>query len=161
MLFELPADTYHIDASLPAGLTTADAAFRTPERLFEVRTDTRGCEANIRVLADGQLSGVLVNAQGKPVRGFVRALVVDVAIDPLLSSVVIHETKADGRFRLPFLAPGKYRLVVSPERGGQIDYKVRVYYPGTISESDAQGFELQTGEHVDSIRFVVPEEVGN
>ena len=94
-------------------------------------------------------------------RGSVRALVVDVAIDPLLSSVVSHETEADGRFRLPLLAPGKYRLVVSPERVGQIDYKVRVYYPGTISESDAQVFELQTGEHVDSIRFVVPEKVEN
>jgi hypothetical protein len=158
---ELPADTYHIEASLPAGLTIADAAFRTPKRLFEVRTDTRGCEANIRVLADGQLSRVLVNAQGRPVRGSIRAIVVDVAIDPLQSSVVSHETEADGKFRLPFLAPGKYRLVVSPERVGQIDYKVRVYYPGTISESDAHVFELQTGEHIDSIRFVVPENVGN
>lgn len=149
----LPADSYYVQASLPSGLTT----FPSPTRVYEVGTDTRGCEADIRVLADGRLTGSLVDEYGRPVRGLVRALIVSDEIEPLLRSVVSHETNSDGKFRLPFLAPGKYRIVASPERGGHIDDTVRFYYPGTGSENDAYVFELQMGEHIDTIRFVIPE----
>jgi hypothetical protein len=68
-----------------------------------------------------------------------------------------HETEADGRFRLPLSAVGKYRISVSPHRDGKIDYGRTIYYPGVTSNDEARIFDLKIGEHVDSLRFVIPE----
>jgi hypothetical protein len=155
---DLPADTYRIEPVPPVGMTMAEVALRTPVRKFEIRTDTRGCEANLRLLNDGEFSGVLVSPAGKPVRGLVRGLRVDESIPEPERVVVSHETEADGRFRLPLIAPGKYRICVSPQRDGKIDYSRKIYYPGVTNSTEARTFDLGIGERVDRLRFVIPEE---
>jgi hypothetical protein len=139
-------------------MTRAEAALRSPVRNFEIRTDTRGCEANLRLLNDGALSGVLVSPAGKPVRGLVRALRADESIPEPQRVVVFHETEADGRFLLPLIAPGKYQISVSPQRDGKIDYSRNIYYPGVTSSTEARTFDVGIGERVDRLRFVIPQE---
>ncbi len=155
---DLPADTYRIEPVPPPGSRTAEMALRTPVRRFDVRTDTRSCEANIRLVNDGELSGVLVNAEGRPVRGLVRGLIVDETVPEAQRVVVFHETEADGRFRLPLIASGKYQISVSPMRAGGIDYKRVIYFPGVASSSDARTFEMRPGDRIDSLRMVIAEE---
>ena len=138
-------------------MRTAEAALRSPVRTFEIRTDTRGCEANLRLVNDGELSGILVDPAGKPVRGLVRGLRADEKIPEPQRVVVSHETEADGRFRLPLIAAGKYQISVSPYRDGRIDYSRTMYYPGVTSNRDARIFDLKTGERIDSLRFAIPD----
>lgn len=153
----LPADIYRIEPVVPPGLTPAQTAIRTSTRTFDVKTDTRGCEANIRLFNDGELSGVLVASDGRTVRGLVRAFRLDDSIPEPQRSVASYETEVDGRFRLQMINEGKYYIGVSQYRDGRVDYRHTIYYPGVNTSKAAHVFDLKTGEHVDRLRFVIPE----
>jgi hypothetical protein len=117
----LPTDTYRIEPAPPAGLTTAEAALRLPVPDLAITAGTRGCEANIRLLNDSELSGALVDGLGRPVRGMVRALTTDESIPEPARMVDAHETAANGHFRLRLLPAGKYRIAVWPYQDGKFD----------------------------------------
>ncbi|MFN0104261.1 MAG: collagen binding domain-containing protein [Bryobacteraceae bacterium] len=144
----LPPDKYRVQAVLPSGLTTADS------EPVELGPNTRGCQANIRVLDDGRISGSVVNGKGEPLRAYVAVIPEDE--EPAAGAIASHTTSEDGRFRLPLLPAGRYFLYSIPEIDGRINHRgQRIYYPGTSIPAEAKVIELGLGEHVDFIRFVV------
>jgi hypothetical protein len=153
----LPPDKYRVEAVLPSGLTTGEAEFGLASQSLELGPNTRGCQANIRVSADGRISGSVVNEKGEPRRAYVAVIPADGVPEPTTGAIVSQTTSESGQFRLPLLPAGRYFLVYSPEIGGQIAYRHRIYYRGTSVPADAKVIELQLGEHADSVRLVIPD----
>jgi hypothetical protein len=154
---DLPPGKYRVEAVLPSGLTTGEAAFGRSGPPLEIGPRTRGCQANIRALPDGRISGVVVNGTGEPRRAYVAAIRVDDRPESPLGAISSHTTSGDGRFTLPLLPAGRYYLVYAPEIAGKIDHRQRIYYPGTSTPAEARVIELELGEHRDSVRIVVPD----
>jgi len=154
---DLPPDKYRIEAVLPSGLTTGSAEFGFTGPSVELGTNVRGCQANIRVLTDGRISGVVLNRNGEPRRAYVAVIPADQQPQSTFGAIASHTTSGDGRFRLPLLPAGRYYLLYSPEIAGKINHQQRIYYPGTSVPTEAKVIELGFGEHVDSIRLVVPD----
>jgi hypothetical protein len=150
----LPLDKYRVEAVLPSGLSTGEAEFGFAGQSLEPGPNTRGCQANIRVLMDGRISGFVLNRKGEPRRAYVAVIPVDRQPE---SPIASHTTSGDGRFRLPLLPAGRYFLVYAPEIAGQINLRQRIYYPGTSIPAEAKVIEFELGEHLDSIRLVVPD----
>jgi hypothetical protein len=153
----LPVDTYRVEPVLPAGLTTAEAALGRTRRSLELGPNSKGCQTNIRVFTDGRISGLVLNKSGEPRRAFVGVIPADRQPQKILGTVVSDTTSGDGRFRLPLLSAGRYILVYSPESAGRINHQQRFYYPGASVPAEAKVIELAPGEHLDSIRLVVPD----
>jgi len=154
---DLPPDQYRVGAMLPSGMTSGEAAFGRAGSSLELGPNTRGCQANFRVLSNGRISGLVVNGKGEPRRAYVGAIRVDDRPESPLGALSSDTTSGDGRFSLPLLPAGRYYLVYAPEIAGKIDYQHRIYYPGTLVPAEANVVELELGEHVDSIRIVVPD----
>jgi hypothetical protein len=55
------------------------------------------------------------------------------------------------------LPPGKYRIAVAPYRYGRVDYRRTIYYPAAAKTEDVQIFDVKIGEHMETIRFIVPD----
>jgi hypothetical protein len=61
----------------------------------------------------------------------------------------------DGKFSLPHLPPGRYRLVFVPKIGGHMNFRQKFYWPpSNAANSDA--IEISLGQHVDDVRFEIP-----
>ena len=155
----LPRDTYHVEQELPAGLSRTQS--KTGESLgIEVDDKTgagAGCQVDIFVRPDGQISGTVVDGSGKGVPGFVTIQ----PADPTARQVAMSRgglpgcDTADGNFSLPQLAPGRYRLVFHPSVGNSISFQQTFYWPRLSDSPHSIAIELALGQHIDNVRFEV------
>ena len=70
------------------------------------------------------------------------------------NSVTGDETE-DGKFSLPQLPPGRYRLVFSPKTTRGFNSQQKFYWPAS-GAANSGAIEISLGQHVDNVRFEVP-----
>jgi len=155
----LPPDTYHLEQDLPAGLAIAHG---TEPKPFVIEPDDKrdssfGCRVDIYVRPDGQISGIVVDATGNGVPGFLTL----VPTDPEEAKAAFQrgglpgDETADGKFSLPQLPPGRYRLVFSPKIGSRVNLQQKFYWPAS-NAANSGAIEISLGQHVDNVRFEIP-----
>src|SRR6266446_4457924 len=155
----LPPDTYRLEETLPTGFSLARTA--EPQPFIITAADKQvsnfGCLVNVYVRPDGQISGIVVDLAGRGVPGF---LTLEPA-DPKEAAAAHQrgglpgDDTEDGKFSLPQLPPGRYRLVFSPKIGGRANLRQKFYWPpGNAANLGA--IEIGLGQHVDNVRFEIP-----
>jgi hypothetical protein len=144
----LPADTYRLEIDLPAGLSTFQQSAGKPiEITIGNDQNSRGCAVDVFARPDGRISGVVIDADGKPVPGFITII----SADPKQAQTdrqrggLPGDDSNDGKFRLTQLPPGRYRLIFYRKVNGQISFRDR----SVQSEPIDVGF----GQHVENFQF--------
>jgi len=155
----LPPDTYHLEETLPTGFSLARTAEPQPFVITAADKQVPGFACNLDVYAkpDGQISGTVVDVSGKGVPGF---LTLEPA-DPKEAAAAHQrgglpgDDTEDGKFSLPQLPPGCYRLVFIPKIGGHMNFRQKFYWPPSDA-ANSGSIEIGLGQHIDNIRFEVP-----
>ncbi len=138
----LPAGTYQIEPVLPAGF-----AHGAPTSV-----DVSGgvaCRLDQFAIADGQIEGTVVNSAGIPIAGFITIQPADpseAAASRQRGGLPGDEVGPDGKFSLPHLPPGRYRLVYQP------NFRTTYYWPA----DPAEAIDLALGQHITALQFKVP-----
>jgi hypothetical protein len=155
----LPGDTYRIEQDLPPGLSTWQSKTGEPVTVKVDHTDRAGagCQVDVFARPDGEISGIVINAAGVGVPGFVTIE----PVDPKEAQVAMkrgglpgYDTD-DGRFSLPSIPPGRYRLVFRPTIKGAVSFQHAFYWPSPSNISNPAAIELGFGEHIENVRFEV------
>lgn len=107
------------------------------------------CPVNFHLFWDGQLAGTVVNNLSQPMSGWITAEYVDPAVS---NPRAVQVTVKDGRFEIPRLWPGRYRLTFLADSG---DSPQTFYYPGTKEKNGSTLIEVGEGLHVDNLQFVI------
>ena len=155
----LPPDTYHLEETLPTGFSLARTAEPQPFVITAADKQVPGFACNLDVYAkpDGQISGVVVDLAGRGVPGF---LTLEPA-DPKEAAAAHQrgglpgDDTEDGKFSLPQLPPGCYRLVFIPKIWGHKNFRQKFYWPPS-NATNSGSIEIGLGQHIDNIRFEVP-----
>jgi hypothetical protein len=163
---DLPAGTYKVTVTPPKGLALAgpplprehhhppppwSVALTNPSECAEVWTWPR---------TDAQISGVLLNSNGRPADDeAIELIAADNATrrDKQIPHVSVR-TDADGRFTFAFIAPGRYLAGVNlknPPPASQVDH--RSYHPGVTDPSRATVVSIDTGSRVQLTPFQAPQ----
>lgn len=121
--------------------------------------DARGCaEAQANVYPDGRVSGRVLDASGKPVRGLTVDLTIPRPSDRGPTGPDADRLRAvtgtDGRYEVAGVPPG--RFVVGISAGREPAHTLRAYHPGVTQESDAARFTVPEGGRVALGDFVIP-----
>jgi hypothetical protein len=119
-----------------------------------VRAGGAACRVDSFVRADGQITGTVVDASGKAIPGFVTIRPADQSSDPAEAAEAQrrggmpgHRTGLDGKFFLPELPAGRYRLVFHPITGARLDFRTTFYWPSDPGDA----INLAFGQHIDSV----------
>jgi hypothetical protein len=142
---DLPPGTYTLRVTPPKGLAFAGPPLPRREhypsmRPFTLTNPSECVESWPWLLTDAQITGVLLNADGRPAAGKAIDLIAAAnasRADKLIPHVSVR-TDADGRFTFAFIAPGKYLVGVNlknPPRPSQLDR--RSYHPGVATPAQA------------------------
>ena len=147
----LPPGEYQVSAIFPAHLTSH------PARM--IRVVERGCaEVNFFTEADGRISGTVLDALGRPVP----KMRLDLALadqdqsDPNPQLFLAHADE-EGRYEFKSIPPGRYHLGIrlNANRDSGFPY-ARTYYPSAPNPETATVFELQEGQRIENVDFVMP-----
>ncbi len=150
-LVDLPPGEYELIPKYPRELS-ADL----PQK---VRIVERGCvEANLYTQSDARISGRVYDDQGKPIP----KIRLDLARadqderDPN-PDVLWAFADEEGRYEFKSVAKGRYVLGVRLNAIRDADFPYpRSYYPGVSKPTEAKVFELEEGQRIESIDFVMP-----
>jgi hypothetical protein len=146
----LPVGFYTIEPNLPSG-------FARPARPLaaEVSSSEFACRVDNFARPDGRIEGIVVDGAGRALAGFVTIQPADpteAALAQRQGGLPGYETGPDGKFSLPQLFPGRYRLLFHPRTGATMNFRATFYWP-----SDPGGaFELAFGQHIDAVLFKAP-----
>jgi hypothetical protein len=103
----------------------------------------------------GAITGILTNAEGKPVVGVRMAAVPEpgaaLDINAVVTMSSIGETDSAGRFRLDAVPPGRYYVAA-----GRVD--LPTYYPGTQVMANGKPVQIEPGRTVALDEFVLTDE---
>jgi hypothetical protein len=123
-----------------------------------------GCAtASVLARTDGRLSGVLLDAQGKPASGIYVELIASalagklevLAKRPFIGRV--EETGNDGRFEFTELKPGRYLLGVNMLREPNAKNPFRsTFFPGVADAASAGVITLGKGEKLQGYELRLP-----
>jgi hypothetical protein len=155
----LPPDTYNLEERLPVGFTLAQGAALQPFVITAADKQVPGFACNLDIYAkpDGQISGIVVDLAGRGVPGFLTLQ----PTDPKEAKAAFQrgglpgDETEDGKFSLPQLPPGRYRLVFSPKIGSRVNLGQKFYWPPN-NAGTSSAIEIGLGQHIDNIRFEVP-----
>lgn len=145
----LPDGSYTIQADLPPG-------FAKPKQPLAavLKPDDSGCHVDWLAHPDGQINGTVVDGSGLAISGFVTIQPADpseAALARRRGGLPGYDAGPDGKFSLPELPPGRYRLVFHPRIGGTVNFRTTFYWP---ADSGA-GLDLAFGQHLDNLLFQV------
>ncbi len=135
----LPAGIYTIEPDLPKG-------FARPPPLTAELIGGLGCRVDHLAIADGRIEGTVVDARGNPLAGFITIQPADESGER--SGLPGDEVGPNGKFSLPHLPPGRYRLVYRPDTARRMTF----YWPANPNDS----IDLALGQHIDALEFKVP-----
>lgn len=142
----LRPDKYTIEVDLPSGLSTWQ---RNTGKSYtvEIKEDAN-CRADLFARPDGRIAGVVMNAKGKRLAGFVtiRPAEAKEAEAANRRGGLPGYTTEDGTFKLWQLPPGQYRLLFYPKTGDKISF-------ANVTYSDV--IEIGFGQHVEDFRFTI------
>lgn len=150
----LPPGRYKVRPELPSHLSLAYG------NRDEVEVPSGGCAgADFLARTDGRISGLLLDAEGKPVAGAYVDLVTSDLADRVNDRKIgrYEKTGRDGRFEFKELTPGTYLLGVNirQEPGGDQPFP-RTYYPGVSAAPQARRIKLDTGEKLSDFVLRLP-----
>jgi hypothetical protein len=148
LLNSLPAGTYRLEIDLPAGLSTWQKDSGQPI-VIPVGNDQnlRGCAVDVLARADGRISGVVINTDGKAVAGFLTII----SADPKESEASRQRgglqgfSTEDGKFLLTQIPPGRYQLMFYPKVNGQISLR-----GGAVR---SEPIDIGFGQHIENFEF--------
>jgi hypothetical protein len=119
-----------------------------------VQAADAACRVDSFVRPDGQITGTVVDATGQAIPGFVTIQ----PADPVEAAAAQHRgglpgygAGPDGKFSLPQLPPGQYRLVFHPGAGRALNFRITFYWPSTPGEA----IDVAFGQHIDGVQFKV------
>jgi hypothetical protein len=161
---DLPAGSYRVTVTPPAGLALAGPPLPREQHhpLASTVTLTRPSEcAEISTWprTDAQISGVLLNADGRPAADEpIELIAVQNATraDREIPNVTVR-TGSDGRFTFAFIAPGNYLVGVNlknPPPVSQLDR--RAYHPGVTDPATATVVTIDAGSRIQLASFALP-----
>jgi hypothetical protein len=145
----LPAGTYGITLELSPGFE------RSAPVTAEVSGGGGACRVDNFAKPDGRIAGTVVGKSGKTVVGFVTIEPADpaeAAAARKRGGLPGDDAGADGKFALPRLPPGRYRLVFHPKTDGRLNFRVTFYWPSNPDDA----IDLAFGQHIDALQFTVP-----
>ena len=146
----LPADTYRLQIDLPAGLSPFQQSDGKPiEITIGNEQNSRGCPVDVFARPDGRIEGVVIDADGKPVPGFITLASADpkqAQIDRLRGGLSGFESN-DGKFLLTQLPPGRYRLIFYRKVNGQVSFR-----DGPVQ---SEPIDVGFGQHVENFQFKI------
>ena len=137
----LPAGIYSIDPDLPPGFARSQP--------FTVDNSAGGCRVDHFARSDGRVEGTVVDGSGTPVAGFVTIELYDPS--QRRGGLPGTDVGPDGKFNLPIVPPGRYRLVFHPKVGNRVEFRTTFYWP----PKTADPFDLSFGQHLDAVEFKV------
>jgi hypothetical protein len=145
----LPAEAYRVHTETPAGLVVQSQLASA-----EVTGEGSGCSLDQSAKPDGQIEGTVVDAAGKAMQGFVTLQPADPreAVEALRHGGLPGYDATDGRFVLPLLPPGRYRLIFHPKTPRGVDFRLTYYWPAEGDES----IEIGLGQHINGVQFNIP-----
>jgi hypothetical protein len=144
----LPAGTYKIESDLPKG-------FERSAPFTAAVSGGTACRVDNFATTDGRIDGTILDAAGKPVAGFVTIQPADpteAEAARLRGGLPGYDVGPDGKFSLPHLPPGRYRLVCHPKIGRMLDFRTTFYWPSDPGDA----IDLTFGQHIDALEFKVP-----
>jgi hypothetical protein len=154
----LPSGSYRVEHDLPFGLVSArNSTERVSVELSGQDGRGAGCGVNVSALPDGVISGAVVDGNGEGLAGFVTIEPIDPAEAKffLQHGGLSGDDTNDGKFTLPRLPPGRYRLIFHPRgANGVVDFYHKFYWPKR-NEKGSDAIEVVLGQHVENIRFEV------
>ena len=146
-LLDMPPGHYTVRALLPDGYTTSYAFAK-----IEMPTGGCGAEANLQTEIDGRISGKVIDAKGKPVRGLsLRLLPVD-AIGTAKIGILSMTSDASGHYEFWTVPPGRYLLGLNITGVPHPDAPYPpTYYPGVDSPVQAKTIVAGEGQRIENI----------
>ena len=135
-----------------------DGWYAKPARVEIVRGGTcAGPETY--VFPDGHLTGRAVDSNGAPVGHLAVSLAYEKSGAATSSTGFQAVTDAGGVFRLSWLDPGRFRVVIGDGSDERDDTR-RVFHPGVVDRARATVFSLALGERKTLPDLIVPASVG-
>lgn len=160
---DLPVGTYTVTVTPPRGL--AVDRFRSmpeyvPPSLVVNLWNPSECFLAVHTAwSDAQISGVLLDADGKPAgHRMIELIAVASTVpdrDPIRPASI--RTDSDGRFTFAFVAPGTYLVGVSVRNPPPSSSASRVYYPGVTDGVQATEVTVDTGGRIQLTPFQLPD----
>jgi hypothetical protein len=131
------------------------------QRSFDIDVPAGACLMQpFHSVPAGRISGRLVDSDNRPVAGVfveIEAIPPTPQPHPLLKM----PTDAQGRFVHEWLEAGKYVLGINLASSGRdfLDNPrryPRIYYPGVTNRGDTRPVELEGGQNIDDLQFLLP-----
>jgi hypothetical protein len=144
----LPPGSYKIEPQLPKG-------FAQPLPLTAEVSAGGAWRVDHFAISDGRIEGTVVDLAGNPVAGFITIQ----PADPVEAFAARqrggfpgYDAGPDGKFLLPNLPAGHYRLVFHPKTGAAPNFRVTFYWPSNPGDA----IDLAFGQHLDGLLFKTP-----
>jgi hypothetical protein len=143
----MPAGRYQLSVAAPLGRR----AFWGGSAEHPGASPGVPCAMNFEVFWDGLISGTVLGRDGQPASGMITA---QYAGPETLPAGPFGGQVKDGRFEIPRLPPGRYRLMFLPIKA-EPPAGPAIYYPGTQAQSAAGLIYVGEGAHVDGLLFSI------
>src|SRR5262245_26865187 len=128
----------------------------SPQRKATV--SDRGCSQTLYwAQIDGRVSGEVFDVNRRPA-------VIDLHLMPVVSEKKFNglsvRSSLNGKFEFKGVPPGEYSLFIGLEPGSsRYSDDPRYFYPGVLDRGQAEEIRLGTGQKVDRIEFLLPEQL--
>jgi hypothetical protein len=146
--YDVPADTYHFAATLPAGLELAQTILSAPQP--PITLPENACyQQDINALPTGRIRGRVIGPDGTPLKNADVALFRDDRYTEDGMGWWEYQGKEKAHFEFEHVAPGRYVIVFhnSNEPDPDIPYS-RTFYPASPDLKSAIPIVIGEGEQV-------------
>ncbi len=145
---------YKVKVNLPDTLTTY-------QKEKELTVADRGCASQVWYVVDnGEVSGRVVDAEGRPVAKILVSLVKPNEDPRTAENVRLEKTDDDGRFKLSPVPRGSYVIAVNfnryPDPNDPTNAYPPTFYPGVLDQAQAEVITVGLGEKVSDRLIRVP-----
>ena len=167
--YDLPPGRYVLEPEFPFGWRINDKTIGTTTVSKEEQIHGRHilftlkprqhAAVDIAFVMDNVISGIVVDARGKP---FPHVQVWLKPLDADNQSVNFEYTDEKGRFAIESITPGKYIVVMNRDGKKTVEEPFDTfYYPDATEEAKARVFSIRAGDHIKGLKIFVPHAARN